>query len=139
MPDRPELIDNLTQSSSHAEALRFLIKDFPATHELSIASGYVNLGGLRELSATVTDRGARLLLGAAPDPGLDADLPLSRFEIALLNLRKDRDLARFPPSRAAAALASVQAWLSRPDVAVRRYVTEFLHGKAYLFGDKSDA
>jgi superfamily II DNA or RNA helicase len=138
MSGRPELVDNLSEETSHAQALRFLVKDLAPTHELSIATGYVNLGGLRELSTTVTDRGVRLLLGAAPNPGLDADLPLSRFEAALLNLRTDRDLARFPPSRAAAALAAVEAWLQRSDVTVRRYVTVFLHGKAYLFGDQGD-
>ena len=30
-------------------------------------------------------------------------------------------------------------WLDRPNVEVRRYVKKFLHGKAYLFGDTSDA
>lgn len=138
MPGRPELVDNLSDESSHAQALRSLVKDLAPKHEVSIATGYVNLGGLRELSTTVTDRGVRLLLGAAPNPGLDADLPLTRFEAALLNLRTDRDLARFPPSRAAAALAAVEAWLQRPDVTVRRFVTVFLHGKAYLFGDQGD-
>src|ERR1700694_1769066 len=139
MAGRPELVDNLSGESSHAEALRYLVGDLPPEHELSIATGYVNLGGLRQLSATVAGRGVRLLLGAAPSPGLNAEVPLDRFEMALLNLRKDRDLARFPPSRAFAALAEVQTWLSGSDVAVRRYLTQFLHGKAYLFGDHKDA
>src|SRR5581483_2511379 len=54
-------------------------------------------------------------------------------------LAGERDLARFPPSRAAERMQAVEAWLARPDVQVRRYVERFLHGKAYLFGSAEDA
>lgn len=53
-------------------------------------------------------------------------------------LSQERDLARFPPSRAAARLRRVDEWLDQDYVEVRRYVTRFLHGKAYLFGDAED-
>lgn len=138
MPGRPYLVDNLGEESNHAAALRYLVGDIDPKHGVSIATGYVNIGGLREAAATITDRGVRLLLGAAPDPGLGAELPLSRFELALASLSGERDLARFPPSRAAHALAAVEEWLLRPDVEVRRFLTEFLHGKAYLFGSSED-
>lgn len=137
MPARPDLLDNLTRT--HADGLAALVDDHDHRHGLSVATGYVNLGGLEHLAVTVTDgRGVRLLLGAAPDPGLGADLPLSRFELALANLSGERDLARFPPSRAAERLAAVETWLRRPRVEVKRYLARFLHGKAYLFGDRDD-
>src|SRR5437879_255963 len=138
VPGRPYLVDNLDEDSSHTAALRYLVGDIAPQHALSIATGYVNIGGLREAAATITDRGVRLLLGAAPDPGLGAELPLTRFELAIASLSAERDLARFPPSRAAKDLAAVEAWLKRPDVQVRRFLTQFLHGKAYLFGNAED-
>jgi len=136
---RPYLLENLSDETTHAAALAYLVGDIPAKHPLAIASGYVNLAGLRHLAAVVSDeRQVRLLLGAAPDPGLGAGLPLERFERALLALSGERDLARFPPSRAARDLASIDQWLADPRVEVRRYVTTFLHGKAYLFGTVDD-
>ena len=108
-------------------------------HDLSIATGYVNLGGLHHLALAVADdRRVRLLLGAAPDPGLGAQFPIPQFERALKGLTEDRDLSRFPPSRAASQLAAFQTWLEQPQVDVRRYVERFLHGKAYLFGSEDD-
>ncbi len=138
MPARPQLVDNLDGGITHAAALEFLAGDFPKHHPLSVATGYLNIGGLQQLAAITAGRAVRLLLGAAPDPGLGVDPPLTRFELALAGLAKERDLARFPPSRAAAALSAVEAWIKREDVDVRRYLTEFLHGKAYLFGDADD-
>lgn len=139
MPGRPYLLENLSDETKHAAALRYLHDDLDRRHPLAIATGFLNLGGLHELASIVGDeRPARLLLGAAPDPGLGADLPLRRFERALLLLSHERDLARFPPSRAAERLAVVGAWLDRPQVQVRRYLAQFLHGKAYLFGSQQD-
>src|SRR6266540_4838072 len=139
MPARPYLLENLSDGTTHAAALAYLVDDLPSRHPLAIASGYVNLGGLHLLAATVCDgRPVRLLLGAAPDPGLGADLPFQRFERALLALAGERDLARFPPSRAARRLAAIDTWLDDPSVEVRRYLTRFLHGKAYLFGTTED-
>lgn len=138
MPGRPDLVDNLTAESSHAAALAYLTGDLLA-RPLAIATGFTNLEGLAALAATVDDdRPVRLLLGAQPEPGLGADLPLDRFQLATAMLTAERDLARFPPSRAAARLAAVADWLARPSVEVRRYLTTFLHGKAYLFGTSDD-
>ena len=52
-------------------------------------------------------------------------------------LATERDLARFPPSRAARQLAAIEEWLDDPSIQVRRYIGKFLHGKAYLFGDEN--
>ena len=140
MPRRPDLLENLSDETTHAAALAVLLSLYPDRHPLAIATGFVNLGGLHELADAITDdRPVRLLIGAAPAPGLGEDLPLTLFERARLLLSQERDLARFPPSRAAARLARVHDWLGRPSVQVRRYVTRFLHGKAYLFGDADDA
>ena len=54
-------------------------------------------------------------------------------------LRDERDLSRFPKSRALKKLLAIEEWLNRPNVDVRRYVKKFLHGKAYLFGNHVDA
>ena len=63
---------------------------------------------------------------------------MQRFEDQLASLRGERDFSRFPPSRAAEALAAVDAWLARDDVLVRRFTGQFLHGKAYLVGTAAD-
>lgn len=137
---RPYVLDNITDETTHAAALAYLVDDLPTQHNLSVVTGYVNLGGLHHLATIVDDgRLVRLLIGVAPDPALGVEFPLQRFELALRALAADRDLARFPPSRAAQQLADVDAWLDDPTVEVKRYVTKFLHGKAYLFGDTQDA
>ena len=141
MTGRPELLDNLSGGITHRQGLSYLLDDFPNEHDLSIATGYVNLGGLHHIAVTVADqRRVRLLLGASPAPGLGGGgLPIQQFERGLLGLQKDRDLARFPPSRGARRLIQLDGWLRRPNIQVRRYVNEFLHGKAYLFGNARDA
>jgi superfamily II DNA or RNA helicase len=136
---RPDLLENLTDTTTHAAALEYLVGDESPEHPISVATGYVNLNGLHQLAVTVTDnRTVRILLGAAPDPGLGAELPIQRFELAVRALSRDRDLARFPPSRAAERLQAVDTWLDDSAVQVRRYLTNFLHGKAYLFGTVED-
>jgi superfamily II DNA or RNA helicase len=139
MPGRPYLLDNRTDDTTHAAALSYLVGDIPTTHPLAVASGYVNLAGLHHLATIVDDgRSTRLLIGAAPDPGLGAELPFQRFERSLRALAADRDLARFPPSRAERHLTEIDSWIDSPSIEVKRYVTEFLHGKAYLFGTVDD-
>ena len=140
MTERPSLLDNLADATHHGGGLAYLAEDFDDRHALSVATGYVNLGGLRHLAALAEGRNreTRLLLGAIPT-GIGDDLPATLFERTLLALGKERDLSRFPPSRALKRLLAVEEWLDRPDVAVRRYVHNFLHGKAYLFGDAGDA
>ena len=140
MPSRPDLLDNLSGSTRHADALTYLLNDISNDYGLSVATGFVNLGGLGHLAVAVDDdRRVRLLIGAAPAPALGAQFPDSLFESTLAGLRHDRDLSRFPPSRAAAQLSALDTWLDRDEVEVRRYTKRFLHGKAYLFGDAADS
>ena len=137
---RPSVLDNLPDGRTHADGLAYLVGDIPPAHGLSVATGYVDLGGLRHLAAVVDEgRSVRLLLGALPEQGLGEAPPLLSFEQRLHALAGERDLSRFPPSRAAERLQAIEAWLSRPDVEVRRYLERFLHGKAYLFGTVQDA
>ena len=140
MPGRPYLLDNRGEDTRHADALSYLLDDLASSHGLSVATGFVNLGGLHYLAAAAVDaRRVRVLLGAAPAPGLGGQPPMPQFNLALEGLREDRDMARFPPSRAAKRLVQLDDWLQRPEVEVRRYTRRFLHGKAYLFGDRADA
>jgi superfamily II DNA or RNA helicase len=137
VPGRPDILDNIART--HAEGLQYLVGDLPAEHALSVATGYVKLAGLLHLASIVDDgRGVRLLLGASPEPGLGEKPPVVSFETRMRFLAGERDFSRFPPSRAAARLQTVEQWLSRPNVEVRRYVDRFLHGKAYLFGTQDD-
>ena len=136
---RPELLDNRSDETRHAAALAYLIGDNDESHPLAVATGYVNLDGLHHLAQILDGRPVRLMLGAAPDPGLGAPPPpIDRFQLQLDALRDERDFSRFPPSRAAERLAAVEEWLKRPEVEVRRFTRQFLHGKAYLFGDAAD-
>lgn len=136
---RPELLDNREEETRHAAALAYLVGDVGPEHPLAVATGYVNLGGLHHLATILDGRPVRLLLGATPEPGLGAELPpIDRFRLQLAALRDERDFSRFPPSRAAKRLSAVEAWLQRPEVEVRRFISKFLHGKAYLFGDAAD-
>ena len=140
MPGRPSLLDNLRPDAIHGDGLVYLADDLDEHHDLSVATGYVNLGGLHHLAATVRpDRSTRLLLGAAPSAGLGGEFPATLFERTLLALREERDIARFPASRALKRLLAIREWLDRPNVDIRRYVAKFLHGKAYLFGNRADA
>jgi superfamily II DNA or RNA helicase len=137
LTSRPDVVEN--QEVTHAEAITYVLADTEARFPLAVATGYLNIGGLQLLAATARDeRPTRLLLGAAPRPGLDAALPSLRFSEQLEMLRDERDFARFPPSRAAEILRAVDTFLTREDVEVRRYTGQFLHGKAYMLGDASD-
>ena len=140
MVGRPSILDNLQPETGHGDGLVYLTNDLDDDHGLSVATGYVNLGGLHHVAESVNEgRPTRLLLGAAPSSGLGSEFPATLFERTLLALRKERDLSRFPASRALKKLMAIADWLERPNVKVRRYVAKFLHGKAYLFGDEVDA
>lgn len=134
MKAKPELLDNRTPDTRHAEAVQFLVEtngDVP----LAVATGFTNLDGLHALAELADGRPIRVLLGAAPEPGLGSGLrPVDLFNYQLRTLRDERDFSRFPPSRAAKRLAAVERWLGEDAVQIRRYASRFLHGKAYILG-----
>lgn len=135
---KPSLLDNREAATSHETGLRWLAAQDGA-HPLAVATGYVDLAGLELLAALTAGRPVRLLIGAVPDAGLGAATPLDSFQTHLARLAAERDFSRFPPSRAARRLEAVARWLdSGAELAVRRYVQRFLHGKAYLLGSEHD-
>lgn len=137
---RPEVLDNRAVETRHSAALAYLIGDVADEHPLAVATGYVDLRGLHELAKVHDGRPLRLMLGAEPVPGLGAGFPpMDRFQLQLEALGEERNLYRYPPSRAADRLRAVEEWLDQPQVEVRRFTSKFLHGKAYLFGDTDDA
>lgn len=130
----PYILDNRTDETLHANGLRSLVENH-AGDPLSVATGYVNLGGLHLLAELADGRPTRLMLGAEPDPGLGVSPPPRElFQAQLAALGGERNYSRFPPSRAGKRLAAIEEWLQRPEVEVRRYTQKFLHGKAYLIG-----
>lgn len=132
--DQPELVDNLSEWTRHEKALAYLVDEY-GDHPLSVATGYVNLGGLAALAEIADGRPTRLMIGAEPERGLGSSSPATEtFNHQLLLLQGERDLSRFPPSRNSKQLAKVAAWLQREEVEVRRFTDRFLHGKAYMLG-----
>jgi superfamily II DNA or RNA helicase len=130
-----EQVDNRTPATTHREVLRAVAADVGEDVELSIATGFVNIGGLEFLASGVSDgRRTRIMLGAEPPQGLDGAPIKDLFAAQLSALGRQRDLSRFPPSRAFQRLGTISNWLEREDVEVRRFETSFLHGKAYIFG-----
>ena len=136
-----ELVDNVDYGS-HQQALEWLAEHYAGP--LNVATGYVGLEGLDALARVTLDRngGGRLLIGAAP---LSEDLmgPVGetvadRFEQSVSALRRQRDFSAFPAARRA-VLERVTSFVESDDVAVRRYVRRFLHGKAYIIGELSDS
>ena len=76
---------------------RYLIGDVDGRHPLAVATGYVNLGGLHQLAEILDGRPVRLMLGAAPDPGLGAPPPpIDRFRLQLEALRERARLLALP-------------------------------------------
>lgn len=143
MPGPPELVDNRSRYG-HGEALRWLGEHRDAP--LSVATGYVRLGGLVVLASLPgpEDRPIRLLLGAMPSPGLGAVSAGDRepklvgdlFRETLDRLRQERDFEAFPESRRTATLDVVEKFIASQRVKVRRFTGRFLHGKTYLFAGR---
>ena len=142
LPGSPyELVDNVDYGS-HEQALEWLAEHYAGP--LSIATGYVGLEGLDTLAQVAVDRsgGGRLLIGAAPSSedlfGSVGETVADRFERSVSALRRQRDFSAFPAARRA-VLERVTHFLESDDVAVRRYVRRFLHGKSYIIGELSDS
>ena len=136
-----ELVDNVDYGS-HQQALEWLAEHYAGP--LNVATGYVGLEGLDALARVTLDRngGGRLLFGAAPLSedlmGLVGETVADRFEQSVSALRRQRDFSAFPAARRA-VLERVTSFIESDDVAVRRYVRRFLHGKAYIIGELSDS
>ena len=140
MNDGPyELVDNV-DFGSHRQALAWLAEHYAGP--LSVATGYVGLEGLEALARTAAQREqpTRLLIGAAPEAltGPPGETVADRFEQSVSALRRQRDFSAFPAARRA-VLERVTCFFESDYVAVRRYARRFLHGKAYVIGERNDA
>ena len=136
-----ELVDNIDYGN-HQQALSWLTEHYAGP--LNVATGYVGLEGLDALAKVAAGRngGGRLLIGAAPSPedllGPVGETVADRFERSVSALRRQRDFSAFPAARRA-VLERVTSFLESDDVAARRYVRRFLHGKAYIIGELSNS
>ncbi|MHB8927780.1 MAG: SNF2-related protein [Bacillota bacterium] len=142
--ERRTFADN-RDGNTVAEAIRAAATYFGHCHPFAIATGYFDLGGFKAIEDILTAAPAvRLLLGAEPRPLLrrlllpGEPVPDVRrtLEAGEEELRADRDLLPFS-AEAHDLLARFLAFLRRPGVEVRRYTREFLHGKAFVFGDEA--
>ena len=132
-----ELVDNVDYGN-HAQALAWLAGNYAGP--LRVATGYIGLEGLDTLARIGPEREhpARLLIGAMPENlvglGPVQETVAGRFEQSVSALRRERDFAAFPAARRA-VLERVTGFFESDQVAVRRYVRRFLHGKVYVLGE----
>lgn len=138
-PSPFELVDNVDYGS-HEQALEWLTLHYAGP--LNVATGYVGLEGLDTVARLASDRPLRLLIGAAPASealtGPASETVGGRFETSVAALRRQRDFSAFPAARRA-VLERVSGFIASGGVEVRRYMRRFLHGKAYVIGELSEA
>lgn len=153
---KPELALN-RGGQTVADALNGFISHaatgFVGGASVDIATAYFNVGGYSLLADALDEAtGVRLLLGAEPQPPETRRRALrtepvhaaraarTRMRDALdeqeQHLRFERDHLGFTRENHHAA-RRLLAWLSSPSVEVRRLGDRFLHGKAFLIGDRS--
>ena len=134
-----ELVDNVDYGN-HQQALVWLTQHYAGP--LNVATGYIGLEGLDALAKIATEREqpTRLLIGAAPEvlAGPPGETVADRFAQSVSYLRRERDFSAFPAARRA-VLERVSRFFESDDVAVRRYIRRFLHGKAYIIGALNDS
>ncbi|MFJ1653259.1 helicase-related protein [Streptomyces sp. NPDC088337] len=152
---RPEFATNRNNGERVADAINTLLAGLRTRlrnpPRLAIATAYFNPGGFGLLADELEKAGGvRLLLGAEPSAdgdrarvralgrtprrrrrGPSADV-VQALEGHRRSMEEDRDHLGFTREADTQARRLV-AWLrSNPDVQVRRYETEFLHGKAFI-------
>lgn len=134
-----ELLDNVDYGN-HRQGLAWLSRHYAGP--LHVATGFVGLEGLDALAGLAAQRehSARLLIGAAPEglTGPPGTTVADRFEQSVSALRRERDFSAFPAARRT-VLERVTRFFESEGVEIRRYIRRFLHGKAYVIGDMSDA
>jgi hypothetical protein len=145
--ERREFVDNRADNTV-AEAISRAAEYFANSRAIAIATGYFNLGGFSVIAdALEAAPGVQILLGSEPEPPRPrrSVLPASRSaappiaeRLAELraSLEADRDLVPFAPEETHAVERLVR-FLDRPMTEVRLYRHEFLHGKAFIFGDEA--
>lgn len=138
---RSTFADN--QRVTIAAAVRACAEYRSHQYPVSIATGYVNLGGFTSIADVLESApGVRILIGAEPEPTLipdtlevDRESPeraVSRLKRAIVAGRDD--IAFDPASND--EVERFKSFLRRPSTQVRIYRRRFLHGKAFVFGDE---
>jgi len=145
--ERREFIDNRADNTV-AEALRQAAEYYGNSREISIASGYFNLGGFLAIADALEAAPAvRILIGSEPEPPrplrsvLPGTPPVEQpLAARVAELREailaDRDLLPFAAGEVD-AVGRLVAFLERSTTQVRLYRKAFLHGKAFIFGDEA--
>ncbi len=145
--ERRSFVDN-QDGNTVAEALKACASYYSDAQELSIATGYFNLGGFACIEPMLQAAPkVRLLLGTEPLPARRARVPLPGEETippspaelseqTEASIRIDRDLLGFDPETHN-TLRRLASFLQRPEVEVKIYREEFLHGKAFVFGEEA--
>lgn len=142
--ERRSFVDNQGDNTV-AEAVLRAAEYFQHSADVSIASGYFNLGGFAVIAdALETAPSVRILLGSEPEQARPRRVVLpgappaaqalgERVRELRASLEADRDLLEFSRSEAS-AVRRLLDFLARPTTQVRLYRESFLHGKAFIFG-----
>jgi hypothetical protein len=145
--ERREFVDNRA-GNTVADAIRQAAAYFGNSREIAVATGYFNLGGFAVIAdALEAAPGVRMLLGSEPEPprprrtvlpGSPPARPVLRERLVELraSMEADRDLLPFEPE-SVSVVERLLRFLERPSTEVRLYRREFLHGKAFIFGDEA--
>ena len=145
--ERREFVDNRS-GNTVADAISQAAAYFGNSREVAIATGYFNLGGFAVIAdALEAAPGVRILLGSEPGaprprrsvlPGTPpAGQRLGeRLSALRQSLEADRDLVPFERDQVG-NVRRLLRFLERPTTQIRLYRAEFLHGKAFIFGDEA--
>lgn len=145
--ERRPFLDN-RDGNTVASALRAYGAYDGHQRPIAIASGYFDLGGFLSIAETLEAApNVRILLGTEPEPPRPRRVPLPGAPPAASGLRNrlseleesieaDRDLLPFSPETST-GVGRLLAFLDRPTTEVRIFRREFLHGKAFIFGDEA--
>jgi len=139
-PQKHSFADN--QSVAVSTAIREAAAYTNFQHPLAIATGYFNLGGFDSIADVLEQvPSVRILIGAEPEYetipdrlAVDRENPTraaTRIESAIV---AGRDVIPFTPTDTA-QIERLKAFLARPTTQVRIYRQQFLHGKAFIFGE----
>jgi superfamily II DNA or RNA helicase len=150
--DKPTFATNRAESGEMVatainDHISWLAEKWTTPIRFSIATAYINPGGLQLIEDSLTNKAGsvRLLLGAEPDPPTsrvrrledeDGELPRA-LEGSARTMTEDRNLLGFEFEAERAARRFI-GWLQRDTVEVRRFEHGFLHGKAYLLDCPDD-
>jgi hypothetical protein len=116
-----------------------LLEEMPNHEVLSIATGYIDLPGFELLSEALSQyKSVRILIGQEPLPPqysqgavnlakLDETFPETQLQLSLEQLEQHESMRM--------AAKNLRDWISEGRVSIKIYRGNFLHAKAYIFGE----